>query len=66
MSAYVKKKSHSLARMTLLRACLKFISIWKSVVCGSGEGKISAFSELNKLIFPKSGSQNIGFQPIEI
>ena len=49
-----------------VRVCLKFISSWKSIVCGSDKEKISAFSELNKLIFSKSGSENVGFQPIEI
>ena len=39
----------------VIRACLKFILIWKSIVCGSEEKIIRAFSELNKLIILKSG-----------
>ena len=39
-----------------VRACLKFILCWKSIVGGSGELKINEFSELNEFFFRKSGS----------
>ena len=34
----------------VLRACLEFISSWKSIIYGSDKEIIYAFSELNKLI----------------